>query len=113
MLRIEVRPPRGLYPRAPGNRFFGNPLAIRTVRAQGLSEIFALGLQSLALELRPCERALWVGDVGQNNVEEVDRVDLGGNYGWRCFEGTRMNTDVSCGPPGPFCRSPSTAAVSA
>lgn len=30
---------------------------------------------------------LWLADVGQNTVEEIDIVDRAGNYGWRVFEG--------------------------
>ena len=31
---------------------------------------------------------LYVADVGQNNIEELDAVDAGGNYGWNLKEGS-------------------------
>ena len=33
----------------------------------------------------------YIADVGQNNREEIDIGALGANYGWRKFEGTRLN----------------------
>src|SRR5690606_27568077 len=37
-------------------------------------------------------------DVGERDFEEVNRVVRGGNYGWRCFEGTQ-DTGRGCGTP--------------
>ena len=41
---------------------------------------------------------LWLGDVGESSIEEVDRVVRGGNYGWRCLEGTH-DSGLDCGTP--------------
>lgn len=45
---------------------------------------------------------LWLGDVGESNIEEVNRVVRGGNYGWRCFEGTEEFDDTCGTPVGPL-----------
>lgn len=42
---------------------------------------------------------LIVADVGQNNIEEIDRVTLGGNYGWAVKEGDFAFNQIT-GPGG-------------
>lgn len=47
--------------------------------------------------------AIWLGDVGNNNWEEIDRnVQKGGNYGWPIYEGTHCTNlypEGSCNDP--------------
>ncbi|MFI5006527.1 MAG: PQQ-dependent sugar dehydrogenase [Solirubrobacterales bacterium] len=54
--------------------------------------IVAYGLRNpFRLVPRPGTREVWVGDVGWNDSEEINRIDLavGGppNFGWPCYEG--------------------------
>jgi glucose/arabinose dehydrogenase len=51
-------------------------------------EIFALGFRNpYRFSFDRMNGDLIVADVGQNNIEEVDRVVIGGNYGWAVKEG--------------------------
>jgi glucose/arabinose dehydrogenase len=61
-----------------------NPFVGRT----GANEIFAYGFRNPFRMTFDAYGRLIVGDVGQNNIEEVDIVTAGGNYGWHVKEGT-------------------------
>jgi len=65
-------------------------------------EIYALGLRNpyrFAFD-RAGNHDLILADVGQNNIEEINRITLGGNYGWAIKEGTFLfNRLASPGPP--------------
>jgi glucose/arabinose dehydrogenase len=100
MLRIDVSSGMGssLYRIPSDNPFAGNPFCgAGGTGLQACPEIFALGFRNpWRWSFDRLTRELWVADVGQGALEEVNRVALGGNYGWRCFEGTR-DTGLGCG----------------
>jgi hypothetical protein len=82
MLRIDVdraQPPRA-YSIPPGNPFAGRPDARPEIWAYGLRNPWRFSFDA-------ADGRLFVADVGQNAVEEVDLVVRGGNYGWRIMEG--------------------------
>jgi glucose/arabinose dehydrogenase len=70
------------------NGKYGIPADNPFVGKAGADEIFAYGFRNPFRMSFDRAGRLVVGDVGQNNVEEVDIVTPGGNYGWRIKEGS-------------------------
>lgn len=69
----------------------GNPL----VGTKGRPEIWGVGMRNpWRMALDPVTNRLWIGDVGQDKVEEVDSVGTGSgklrNFGWSHYEGRRV-----------------------
>jgi glucose/arabinose dehydrogenase len=96
-LRIDVNvTPPAKYAIPPDNPYAGNPGCADT---SGCPEIYASGLRNPWRWSFDTETGtLWAGDVGQNNYEEIDIIELGGNYGWRCYEGNTPYNTSGCGP---------------
>ncbi|MFW6074903.1 MAG: PQQ-dependent sugar dehydrogenase, partial [Chloroflexota bacterium] len=63
------------------NPFVGDPDALDETYAYGFRNPYRM---SFDLETGD----LYAGDVGQNDIEEVDVVTAGGNFGWRLKEGS-------------------------
>lgn len=100
MLRIDVEggTPYGI---PADNPFSGNGLCNDGDGPQACPEIYAWGLRNAwKWSFDDVTGQLWLGDVGQNAWEEIDLIELGGNYGWRCREGAHdYNLSGVC-PPG-------------
>jgi glucose/arabinose dehydrogenase len=83
----------------------GNPYIGRT----GRDEIWSLGLRNpWRFSFDRLTGALWIGDVGQSNYEEIDRSTVAGsargrgvNFGWRQLEGRHCyNPATGCNTTG-------------
>jgi uncharacterized repeat protein (TIGR03806 family) len=108
MLRIDIAGSNGTtsYSIPSSNPYATNPRC----NASGNSptdancpEIYAYGFRNpWRWSFDRVSGELWLNDVGQSTLEEVDKVTRGGNFGWRCAEGNAPY-NANCGPnPNPI-----------
>lgn len=106
MLRIDVGGPAATDYTIPSTNPFagtGGRCTSGTTASAQCAEIYALGLRNpWRWSFDRGTDELWVGDVGQSALEEIDRIQRGGNYGWRCREGTQITSNDCSGVTGPF-----------
>jgi len=91
ILRIDIDGTDGgtNYSIPPDNPF------VNTENARG--EIYAYGLRNpWRFSFDNQTNKIWAGDVGQGELEEIDIIEKGGNYGWNILEGTSCFNAENC-----------------
>ena len=89
LLRIDVSGDAAAYRIPTDNPFAGEP--------DSRGEIWAFGLRNpWRFSFDPATGQLWLADVGQQRLEEIDLIEKGGNYGWNIAEGTDCFGSTSC-----------------
>ncbi len=105
MLRIDVVGvpyPSPAYGIPVDNPFAANARCGPAANAASCPEIYATGFRNpWRWNFDRPTGQLWLGDVGDNSREEVDLIQRGGNYGWRCREGYLPFDAADC-PTGGF-----------
>ena len=91
ILRIDVSSP-GPYTIPHDNPFADGP-------GPNADEVYAYGFRNPWRFSFDKDGQLWAGDVGQSRFEEVNVVQRGGNYGWKCYEGSGFY-ESGCEVPG-------------
>lgn len=98
MLRIDVDGD-SLYAIPPDNPFVGDTTVLDEIWASGLRNPWRFSFDRLTNDI-------WIADVGQNAVEEIDFQPAASNggedYGWRCYEGNNTFNTANCAPAGSF-----------
>jgi len=98
MLRIDPNVPAGSqqqYLIPPTNPFTGNGTSRcdtgSTTNGTTCQEIWLIGLRNpWRWSFDRANGQMWIADVGQDAIEEIDTVTTGGgNYGWRVYEGNQ------------------------
>ena len=108
MLRIDVNQNLTQPP------YYGIPLDNPYVTTTGPLEAWAYGLRNpWRFSFDRSKGDLYIGDVGQDEMEEIDYQPAGSaggqNYGWKIMEGTLCNSagPAGCVVPPPPCDDPS------
>lgn len=95
-------------PRAAGGRPYSVPAGNPFVGRPGRDEIFSYGLRNpfrFSFDSTHGQPRIAIGDVGQNEFEELDYTTVGraggANFGWDALEGFSKYSDESSGTPDP------------
>jgi len=95
ILRIDIdnQDPGLEYAIPPNNPFVDSTGSV-------VKEIYAWGMRNpWRNSFDPVTGWLWSADVGQNAWEEIDIIENGKNYGWRCYEGNHPFNLSGCDFP--------------
>ena len=97
MLRIDVN--------STISPFYTSPSSNPYVGIAGNDEIWAIGVRNpWKFSFNRLNGDLWIADVGQNNIEEINKVTnpltAGLNFGWKCYEGNVVYNTTGCAPIG-------------
>jgi len=95
-------------PRAAGGKPYSAPASNPFVGKPGRDEIYSYGLRNpfrFSFDRTHGQPRIAIGDVGQNQFEELDYTTVGradgANFGWDALEGFSQYTDESSGTPDP------------
>ena len=80
---------------------YSNPSSNAFIGVDGADEIYATGLRNpwkFSFDRQTGD--LWIADVGQGQIEEINKVAAGTaaglNFGWRCYEGSQVYNTTGC-----------------